>query len=154
MTTKIDGGLRPIFKDHLPKFHWVAIETGDTSSGVPDTNGCIDGVEMWIEFKQTSTNKVSLRPGQVGWIHRRWRHGGRVWVAIRYHHNGGPILGPSVDDLIMIYGGHVMELAENGLRLEPAMISGRWRGGPRRWDWPGIQALLVGSDKVIYADGP
>jgi hypothetical protein len=153
MTTKIDGGLRPLFRNHLPKIHWTPVESPMTQ-GIPDTNWCIDGVEGWIEFKQTRANKVDLGPSQVGWIHRRWRHGGRVWIAVRFRHDGGPILGDPVDDLIMIYGGHVMELAENGLRLEPSMISGRWRGGPRRWIWPGIQALLVGSNRAIYADGP
>ena len=156
IATKIDGSLRPLFKYHLPKIHWTPIETGDTTSGVPDTNGCIGGVEFWVEFKQTSTNKVNMRPGQIGWIHRRWRHGGRVWIAVRQRHNGGPRLGEPIDDLVMIYGGHVLELAENGLQLELSMISGRWRGGPRRWGWSGIQALLVGANNehIIYTDGP
>lgn len=112
------------------------------TGGIPDTNGCLDGVEMWIEFKKTSIRRVTFRPGQPAWIHRRYRAGGRVWIAIRYTHEGGPRLGDPVDDLVLVYGGHILELARDG--LEDYMISGRWRGGPRRWPWSTIQGLLVG----------
>lgn len=142
-----------MFKDHMPKFDWQVIENSLGSDGVPDHNACGEGVEFWVEYKLTKSNKVDFRPGQPGWIHRRWRHGGRVWIAIRYRHDGGPVLGPPVDDLILVYGGHVRELVQSGLRLDPSLISGRWRGGPRRWPWADVQRMLVGGGKAPSALG-
>lgn len=151
MTTKIDGGLRPLFKKNLPAFHWTPVESPMTG-GIPDTNGCLEGVEVWVEFKLTHTRKIDFRPEQPGWIHRRYRAGGRVWIAIRLVHEGGPRLGPPVDDLILIYGGHVLDLAREG--VSDMLISGRWRGGPRRWDWQAVGALLVGAQPTLGdADG-
>lgn len=150
MTTKIDGGLRPLFKKHLPDFHWTPVESPMTG-GIPDSNWCVDGVEGWIEYKRTGSRGVTFRSGQPAWIHRRYRAGGRVWIAIRFTHEGGPRLGDAVDDLVLVYGGFVLDLARDG--LTDNMVSGRWRGGPTRWDWRAIQGLLVGAGGAPGAGG-
>jgi len=46
----------------------------------------------------------------------------------------------------MIYGGHVLELVQSGLRIEGQFVSGHWRGGPSRWDWVAVRRLLVGTE--------
>jgi hypothetical protein len=145
-----DGDLRSLFRRHLPQFDWQPIETGAISPGVPDSNACGrdgsgTGVDFWCEFKRTSGWSVGLDPFQVAWIHRRYRAGGRVWVAVRRWHDGGPRLGDPVDELWLIYGGHVLELAQVGLRLDQALVSGVWRGGAGRWDWGCVGRLLIGD---------
>jgi len=74
--SKINGGLRQLFRAKLPGFDWVSIESGSTGGGIPDSNYCvrtndITGIEGWIEHKQTDGWAVTLRPEQVGWIARR-----------------------------------------------------------------------------------
>src|SRR4051812_1390886 len=92
----IDGGLRKLFREHVPG-DWTSIESGSTSGGIPDSNFCIPvarrgylAVEGWIEFKQTKGHAVTLAPAQVGWISRRVRNGGRVWIAVRQQAPAGP----------------------------------------------------------------
>jgi hypothetical protein len=87
---------------------------------------------------------VTFQPGQPTWIHRYVRHGGRVWIAIRHAHNGGPRLGPPVDDLYLIHGRYVLDVVERGLRMEQNMIAGRWPEGPKGWDWGMILEKLIG----------
>lgn len=139
-----DGSLRRLFQHHLPHFDWTPVETGGIVPGVPDLNGCCDGAEVWIECKLTSTWRVKFEDFQPQWIHRRYRAGGRVWIAVRRAHDGGPRLGPPVDELHLIYGGHVLELAQGDLRCQ-SIATGRWAGGPSRWDWGRVDDLLVGN---------
>jgi hypothetical protein len=51
------------------------------SSGMPDINACMTGLEVWIESKVFVTGRVLLRPEQYAWGHRRATHGGRVYVV-------------------------------------------------------------------------
>lgn len=135
----IDGGLRKLFRQHLPAFHWVSVETGLTEQGVPDSNYCSEGSEGWIEFKKTSTNKVPLRSEQVGWLMRRSRAGGRAFIAVRYHHAGGPLKGPAVDRLLLFPGSAARQVLFSGLRNMPIIETG---GGPMRWDWAAVSIVL------------
>src|SRR4051812_22700174 len=66
-----DGGLRRIFREHLPSYHWTPVETAMTGAGVPDCNCCYAGVEFWIEYKFSHAWSVVLRPEQIGWLLRR-----------------------------------------------------------------------------------
>lgn len=141
--TKIDGGLRDLFRTKLRQgFHWQAVETGGTGLGIPDSNFCCDFTEGWIEYKQTEGWSVGLRPEQIGWIHRRWRAGGKVWVATRRWHDGGPRRGDPVDQLWITPGGVVRELGSGGLRAveEDSTVL---EGGPSRWDWERVRGLLL-----------
>src|SRR5215213_7651185 len=81
-----DGGLGKLIPDHLPQVHFQRIETGGTGRGVPDLNGCWGGTEFWIENKHTAgwcVPRDKMRAEQVGWLERRARAGGRVFLAVR-----------------------------------------------------------------------
>jgi Holliday junction resolvase len=131
----IDGGLRTKFHQNCIG-DWQAIETGIIASGVPDSNFCINGIEGWIEFKQTSANAVGMRPEQVGWILRRCRAGGRVYIAVRHKHEGGPRKGPPVDRLLLFHGTQAKELKDIGLKTQHI-----YEG----WNWKEVADILTQS---------
>lgn len=137
----IDGGLRALFKKHMPYVDFQPIETGGTGLGIPDTNGCFNGVECWIEFKQTEAWNVTVRPGQVGWAERRLRHGGRVYLATRRWHDGGVRKGDSQDELWLHHGRDTRGVSKFGLQKGPPPIV-KFEGGPAKWKWPIIQLVL------------
>ncbi len=131
---KRDGGLRLLFRQNLPQFHWVSIETGATAAGVPDSNYCFNGTEGWLEFKTTAGWTVPLRPAQIGWLLRRSRARGRVFVAVRQ-------VRPNGDDILWLaLGSHAAALRDKGLRGAPML--GCWPGGPSLWPWDAIKGLL------------
>lgn len=130
----VDGGLRKLFHEHLKMVHWQAVETGGSGSGVPDSNGCCKGVDFWVEHRHTNHWAVGLNPFQVGWIDRRHRAGGRVWIAVRQTRG-------LEDNLWLFAGGVVRELAAEGLRC--ARERQRWGGGPTRWDWGEVLRVLT-----------
>lgn len=58
--------------------------------GTPDVNGCIQGVEIWMELKQekalpkrgeTPVFTGALRPEQILWHTLRWKAGGRSYIV-------------------------------------------------------------------------
>ena len=56
------------------------IETS-TASGIPDTNWCYNGQEVWVELKICSPKMgVLLRKEQYAWGMRRSNHDGKVFV--------------------------------------------------------------------------
>jgi hypothetical protein len=133
-----DGDLRAIFRRNLPKFDWTSVESGGTGRGIPDSNYCLDGREGWCEFKQTKAWAVGLRPEQVGWILRRVRHGGRVWIAVRR-------MREDSDELWIAPGNLAGELKAEGLNglVANTLIRLRWFGGPAKWNWDQIAKVLV-----------
>lgn len=142
---KADNGLRPLMRDHLkPRGFWITtIETGLVTQGVPDFNYLVDGGnEGWVECKATSGYAVVFKPMQIGWHERRYRLGGRTWIAVRRQTKGGPRSGPAVDELYMVAGSHVIELRDGGLECGHARFLGE--GGPAQWDWDEVQRLLLG----------
>jgi hypothetical protein len=50
--------------------HFQRIET-NVGLGVPDVNGCGDGIEFWLELKVSSNKQSSLSKYQKAWIIRR-----------------------------------------------------------------------------------
>lgn len=71
--------------------HFSRIEFNPTE-GYPDTSYCIRGIEghaelKWIDAPPARINtacfgdKHGLRPAQIGWIHTRVKHGGRVFIV-------------------------------------------------------------------------
>lgn len=141
----IDGGLRSEFRKHLPRFHWQSIESGLTGGGIPDANYCYAGKEGWVEYKLSDTfPRLShpLSPDQIGWLERRHRAGGRVFIAVRYRHSGGPRLGVPVDRLYLYSGSAARSVALQGLSVAPLA---RFEGGPSRWGWPKILEILLKS---------
>ena len=137
-----DHGLRALFHGRLPRVHWQGVELGLMASGVPDTNGCWDGVDFWIEFKHTTTDAVGLEPEQVGWILRRMRAGGRVFVVVEQESAEGPRKGAAIHRLMVFEGWDAADLRSGGLSAVPAVLT---IDGPRAgWDWDEVLATLVG----------
>lgn len=129
-----DGGLRRLLRENLPTVHWCTVESGAIAPGTPDVNGCRHGSEFWIECKQTDGWAVTLRPEQVGWLMRRARAGGRVFVLVRR----------ASSELWLLPGARADLLKAEGLRGSVAPL-GVWRGGPARWSWAEVEAQLVGA---------
>jgi hypothetical protein len=76
---KAESKLYQEIKKLLPDVHFQRIET-NVGLGVPDVNGCGDGVEFWLELKVSSNKQSSLSKYQKAWIIRRGRVGGRVFI--------------------------------------------------------------------------
>lgn len=129
--TKIDGGLSPLLRRHLPDVDWVRIESGLTSLGIPDLNYAFGGREGWLELKVVKAGfKIGIRPHQVAWIERRIRHGGRVFILVR-----------KGDDGWLFHGRMVRTLLLEGLRAAEAALV-HCQGAPANWDWHKIQGHL------------
>jgi hypothetical protein len=122
--------------------HWQSIETGSTGRGIPDSNGCYNGVEFWCELKSTSGYAVVIRPEQIGWAERRIRAGGRVFLLTRRKAIAGPKKGPAVDELWVHNGALARDVSRAGLKDGPLPLY-RGTGGPARWDWNTILRLLT-----------
>jgi hypothetical protein len=129
----MDGGLRALFRKHLPEFHWVAIESWMTGSGIPDVNFCCSGVEGWIEFKKTGAIAVRFKPGQIAWHEQRHRARGRTFIAVRR-------LAKGVDDLFLYPGEQARLVDDLGLEALPLL---HCQGGPARWRWNRLKTLLL-----------
>ena len=126
-----DGELRKIFRKHLHGFDLLAVETGGTSSGVPDHNYCKSGVEGWIEMKAADHWRCTIRPMQIGWTERRLAHGGRVFCAVRR----------ASTELWFYHGSMLRRLASE--RLDVVPILGVWVNGAAQWDWERIEEILL-----------
>ncbi len=138
-----DLGLRPLFHARLKaECQWSAVETGRVTPGVPDSEYCFDrGVQGWVEFKRASGWRVPTLTAnalQIGWIARRARYGGRVWVAVRR-------VSGIADELYLVNGLYVRELAAGGLLAVERVC---WDGGPDAWDWVEIRGVL--ASKPIF----
>jgi hypothetical protein len=142
---KADNELRPVMRTHLkPHGLWITtVETGMVTQGVPDFNYMSDGgIEGWVECKATDGYAVKFQPMQVGWHERRYRYGGRTWIAVRRQTKGGPRSGPAVDELYLIPGCYVIELRDEGVNCGRALFMGD--GGPSQWDWNEVRRHLLG----------
>ena len=126
----VDGGLRQLIRKHIPQADWQAIESGTTGGGIPDLNGCFDGVEFWIECKATAGWRVKIRPAQVAWTERRMRHGGRVFLAVLRARK----------ELWLFPADSMRALCQCRVDQVPAL--GHWSGGPSRWPWELVQNRL------------
>lgn len=138
-----DGGLRGLFRTGLPHAFFQAIESWGVGAGVPDDHFLFSGgASGWIEFKKTDTNKVGLKPAQVGWAMRYSRMGGSCFVAVRKTVVAGK-RKTAEDSLFVIRGRFASSVVEDG--LAPFYSSSGaivFEGGPRAWDWKLIEAFL------------
>jgi hypothetical protein len=135
-----DAHLRQLFQAHLQPlgFHIQSIESWSTGQGTPDFNYCANGAEGWVECKATKHWRADMRPHQVAWVMRRTRAGGRVWVACRRQSN---VRLQWQDELWLVPGRCVQKLTSD--RLDEVAGAKVWHGGPARWDWAAIAALLT-----------
>lgn len=135
-----DGGLRGIYRTKLPGIHWSPIETGHIVQGVPDCEGCAEGVAFWVENKKTDAYAVTVRTMQRGWHARRALCGGRSFIAVRLVAPAGPRRGEARDEFWLYPGAQAIDLALQGLRLTPML---REVGGPGRWSWRSIREAFL-----------
>jgi len=141
-----DGGLRALFRKHLSDIFWQAVETGGVGRGVPDSYYCgrrIDGAGRmgWVEFKATPTTRIKFELGQVAWHDRHARSGGTSFIAVRRQHEGGPRLGPPVDEFYLFASDRVVELDRVGLLAPTPTL--HFVGGVRRWEWSQVGQVLL-----------
>lgn len=120
--------------------HFARIEF-NPDAGIPDVTYCVKGEEGFIELKYTDSAPArestavftngGLRTSQVGWIHKRVKVGGRVWIL--------PQIG---DELLLIPGRHCRVF--NGMTLHLLRKAASWSAsapiGPG--DWEGLLDAL------------
>lgn len=140
---KIDGGLRKIFRERLPDFFWISIETGGTAGGVPDSHFVKNGRAAWVEYKWTKAWAIGLDPAQVAWHSRYAREGGLSFVAVRRQCEAGP-RKTAADELLIFRGSAAAVLRAEGLR-GPAVPLFQAAGGPSAWSWDEVRAVLLAS---------
>lgn len=93
----------------FPQAHWQRLETW-TGSGVFDVNGCLQGVEAWVECKEGTDPKTDrglvrtkVRPAQVAWEFLRRQAAGRTFVAL------------IVGDQLHLLPGHTLRELKKGV---------------------------------------
>lgn len=137
----VDGGLRKLFRERVDG-DWQSIEAESVGRGVPDANYCIEGIEGWIEFKQTTGWTVDLRPEQIGWLQRRARNGGRVTIAVRQRAPAGKRRDKR-DIIWLLPGSEAGAWKSNGLGVLERKPLYMKPGGPSDWDWQEIRGILM-----------
>jgi len=103
-----EAGLWKLVRANIKDADLQRLESGMTSRGIPDINGCKDGTEFWVELKYTTTKKVAIRPEQVAWLLRRSKVGGRTFVLVK-----------TPKELYLYPGSLARELADDGLNVAP-----------------------------------
>lgn len=113
-------------------------------AGCPDTNGCWQGTEFWVECKQVSAENgsVPLRTEQVGWILRRCRAGGRVFVLTWVHHEGGARKGEAVSRLVLHEGWDCAVIRDEGVGAAPPVLVLESSGSEWGFDWEALLSAL------------
>lgn len=77
------------FRKQLPiNADCCRIETS-TMGGMPDTNICWMGQEIWVELKVFVGGRTLIRPEQNAWMCRRAAAGGKIFLMAR--HESGEI---------------------------------------------------------------
>ena len=64
--------------DHLG--HFSRVESHETSSGIPDVDFCIKGVEGHVELKFGNNRAPRIRSTQTRWFRHRVKEGGHPWM--------------------------------------------------------------------------
>ena len=100
-------------RENLKDCDLQRLESGMTSRGIPDVNGCCDGKEFWIELKYTKTNKVGIRPEQVAWMLRRRKNGGRTFILVK-----------TQKELYVYPGWLAKDVLDEGLKVRPIQAWG------------------------------
>ena len=87
-------------KKLLPMVHWQRIELS-YMPGIPDLNGCYEGVEIWIELKVVRRGKkINLTRPQVNWIKKRTKAGGRTLIMVLKDDQITVWPGEEIDDIL------------------------------------------------------
>ena len=137
-----DGGLYELFKKNLPG-HWVRVESGWTSAGVPDAEYCMGGRSGWVEFKEERGGRVTVRTLQASFAIRRTLEGGMATLAVRVKDGVAVYQGSVMRQMLHdpgsrdVVGGRSCPLAAAG----PPILSVPARPGP---EWSRLAQFLQG----------
>ena len=116
--------------------HWTRVEAWSLP-GVPDVNGCLDGIDFWVELKVLTTKSdkkfPKWRPHQIAWQTSRSSVGGCVWNLV--HH-------PSSGQLLFLDGRHLSQRLMDG---DP-VYDDRMEWPMDRDGWARVLGRLMKSD--------
>ena len=110
---KTEKALWKQLKKNLPRVHWTRIESGLTGRGIPDLEGCHDGVAVWVELKIIQNHLVNLTRNQAAWHQARHDAGGISFI-LACDPNAHLIMGPT---LFLWPGEQARPLASKGFPL-------------------------------------
>ena len=65
------------------KIHWTRIESW-AGQGIPDLFGISEGINVFVELKVTSSNKINISPFQKVWNIKHTLHGGRSFIMLQH----------------------------------------------------------------------
>ena len=80
--------------------HFSRVESHETSSGIPDVDYCIRGIEGHVELKFARGKIPKIRGTQVRWFRDRVKQGGSPWLFTHMIVEG--------DDCYMLHQGKVV----------------------------------------------
>ena len=120
-----------MFRQKLPHWFWVVVETPISGGGVPDHHWCVNGVSGWNEYKAATGFVVGFRPEQIGWHASFARHGGRSFIIIRRKVR-------KIDEL-WIYRG--VDAHHDMMKVFKPLV--KMEGGPAAWQWQDVEKLLT-----------
>lgn len=114
-----------LLRRNLPGVHWQRIEG---IRGVPDVNGCDDGVEFWIEGKsiREGETRVRFERGQVAWLVAGAHAGRRCFVLVRRS-----------DEILLYRGSAALSLSRDGICSTSPLLR-----LCRPWAWPRLREAL------------
>ncbi len=70
-------------RKNLPNIHWTRFESW-VNQGVPDLHGISSGINIFVELKVTSSNKINISPFQKVWNIKHTLHGGRSFIMLQH----------------------------------------------------------------------
>ena len=104
-----------IRKNLPPKAFATRIENRH-GGGIPDSHIIWDGLAFWMEIKVTKTDIVKLSPHQISWNTVYSRRGGINFILVKR---------TSDRDLFLFGGGQSVDVARDGLRVDPLFRGNR-----------------------------
>ena len=80
---KPESKLWQMVRKKLPNIHWTRFESW-VNQGVPDLHGISSGINIFVELKVTSSNKINISPFQKVWNIKHTLHGGRSFIMLQH----------------------------------------------------------------------
>ena len=141
--TEKTGVWEPLRKA-APQVHWTRIENL-VGTGMSDVNGCLNGVEVWIENKLVHGNQITFQPMQPAWIIQRLMHGGRVFVLARKN------------DMLYLYGWEGLVKLLRTVKPQGKHLVADYRAAvplvivQKPFDWEAVTGAVFGHRSSITA---
>ena len=77
---KRESKLSKLIKTNCNQIHFTRIES-KTINGIPDLNGCMNGIGFWMELKSDKVKYPKLSKWQISWINKHIQYGGVVLIC-------------------------------------------------------------------------